>query len=217
MTGLTNRSRLLYWLQLHRRPTLFQPLRTSFGVRIGCLTKDVIMTTQPMLLDLVNSRLTLDDRVADELGDDRAAASWLRARGADGTCDRDRRRPRRAGSARGVPPRRGTRRRARTLGRRPATTSRAHRQRSRVARGGITRARGRRTRRRGVGVAAGTARIPHPRLRGCATASTSSSTAVARTPADGTRWRPAATARKPVATTPARSRPDAAAGVARFA
>lgn len=43
------------------------------------------MTIQPMLLDLVNSRLTVDDGVADELGDDRAAAAWLRERGADGT------------------------------------------------------------------------------------------------------------------------------------
>jgi len=49
--------------------------------------KDAAMTTQTsesLLLDLVNSRLVFDDHVADELGDDRAAAAWLRGHGATG-------------------------------------------------------------------------------------------------------------------------------------
>ena len=38
-----------------------------------------------LLLDLVNSRLVLDDAVSDELGDDGAASAWLRAHGLSGT------------------------------------------------------------------------------------------------------------------------------------
>lgn len=38
-----------------------------------------------LLLDLVNSRLVLDDAVSDELGDDAEASAWLRARGRAGT------------------------------------------------------------------------------------------------------------------------------------
>ncbi|WP_448002364.1 CGNR zinc finger domain-containing protein [Agromyces bauzanensis] len=40
-----------------------------------------------LLLDLVNSRLVLDDSVVDELGDDGAASAWLRQHGLDGTPD----------------------------------------------------------------------------------------------------------------------------------
>lgn len=39
----------------------------------------------PVLLDLVNSRLVLADSVYDELGDDAAAATWLREHGGRGT------------------------------------------------------------------------------------------------------------------------------------
>ena len=38
-----------------------------------------------LLLDLVNSRLVLPSGVSDELGDDAAASTWLRAHGAAGT------------------------------------------------------------------------------------------------------------------------------------
>lgn len=38
-----------------------------------------------LLLDLVNSRLVIDDEVSDELGDDAAASAWLQAHGHTGT------------------------------------------------------------------------------------------------------------------------------------